>query len=62
MADDLMSAFGRARPLMAGVLAVGTPLVVLPVLFHLLWHRKLSVDLAATTLTDDTIVSPSTGW
>lgn len=62
LADDLMSAFGRARPLMAGVLAVGTPLVVLPVLFHLLWHRKLSVDLAATTLTDDTIVSPSTGW
>ncbi|MDM2422521.1 TnsA-like heteromeric transposase endonuclease subunit [Mycobacteroides abscessus] len=62
LADDLMSAFDPARPLITGVLAVGTPLVVLPVLFHLLWQRKLSADLAATTLTDDTIVSPSAGW
>lgn len=62
LADDLMLVFDRARPLMAGVLAVGIPLVVLPVLFHLLWHRKLSADLAATTLTDATIVSPGSGW
>jgi hypothetical protein len=41
VADQLVEVFTRARPLMAGVLAVGTPLVVLPVLFHLLWHGRL---------------------
>jgi len=46
---------------MAGVLTVGTPLVVLPVLFHLLWHRQLEVDLAAATLTGDTIVGLGSG-
>lgn len=61
LAEDLMLAFERARPLMAGVLAVGTPLAVLPVLFHLLWHRQLSADLAAMPLADDTIVGPSRG-
>lgn len=61
LADELMSAFDHVRPLMAGVLAVGTPLVVLPVLFHLLWHRHLSADLAAATLADATLVGPGLG-
>lgn len=61
LADDLMLVFNRARPLMAGVSAVGTPLVVLPVLFHLLWHRRLSADLAAATLADTTMVGPGSG-
>jgi hypothetical protein len=46
---------------MAGVFAVGTPLVVLPVLFHLLWHGRLSADLGAATLADDTLVGPGIG-
>ena len=33
LADQLAEVFARVRPLMAGVHAVGTPLVVLPVLF-----------------------------
>lgn len=58
VADQLLGVFAQARPLMAGVLAVGTPLVVLPVLFHLLWHGKLSADLDAAALCDDTSISP----
>jgi hypothetical protein len=38
LADQLVEVFARTRPLMAGASAVGTSLVVLPVLFHLLWH------------------------
>ncbi|SKS91780.1 Uncharacterised protein [Mycobacteroides abscessus subsp. abscessus] len=34
---------------------------MLPVLFHLLWHRQLSADLAAETLTDATLVGPGLG-
>ena len=61
LAGNLVEVFARTRPLMSGVLAVGTPLVVLPVLFHLLWHRQLEVDLVSATLTSDTIVGPGSG-
>lgn len=47
---------------MAGVLAVGTPLAVLPVLFHLLWHGRLAADLHSATLSDDTVIGLGTGW
>ena len=33
-------------PLMAGAEAVGDPIAVLPVLFHLLWRRELAADLS----------------
>jgi hypothetical protein len=36
---------------------VGDPLVVLPVLFHLLWHRRLVADLSQAVLDDRTTVS-----
>ncbi|MDV6979879.1 TnsA-like heteromeric transposase endonuclease subunit [Mycobacterium intracellulare] len=61
LADQLVEVFTRVRPLMAGVLAVGAPLVVLPVLFHLLWHGRLSADLGVMTLADDTPVGPGIG-
>jgi len=62
LADHLAEIFARSRPLMAGVLAVGTPLVVLPVLYHLLWHGRLVADLCSATLADDTAITLGTGW
>lgn len=61
LADQLVEVFARTRPLMAGALAVGAPLVVLPVLFHLLWHGQLSADLRNATLADATPVGPGIG-
>jgi hypothetical protein len=61
LADQLVEVFARTRPLMAGALAVGAPLVVLPVLFHLLWHGQLSADLRNATLADGTPVGPGIG-
>lgn len=62
LADRLAEVFVRARPLMAGVLAVGTPLVVLPILYHLLWHGRLAADLCRATLADDTPIVLGNGW
>lgn len=62
LADRLAEVFARPSPLMAGVLAVGTPLVVLPVLYHLLWHGRLVADLSGATLADDTRIAFGTGW
>lgn len=57
VAAELLSCFAREQPLLEGATAVGDPLVVLPVLFHLLWHRRLVVDLSRTVLDDRTAVS-----
>jgi len=38
--------FAKPAPLMAGAEAVGDPIGVLPVLFHLLWRQDLVVDLS----------------
>jgi hypothetical protein len=45
-ADALRRVFASPVPLMAGAEAVGDPIAVLPVLFHLLWCHELSVDLS----------------
>ncbi|WP_306192715.1 TnsA-like heteromeric transposase endonuclease subunit [Streptomyces sp. MK5] len=58
MAAELRAAFTRPRGLLAGVSAVGDPIAVLPVLFHLLWCRELAVDLEAGLLSAATQVSP----
>ncbi|GAA3042033.1 hypothetical protein GCM10010528_22540 [Gordonia defluvii] len=62
LADRLAEIFARSGPLMEGVLTVGTPLVVLPVLYHLLWHGRLIADLCSATLADDTQIALGTGW
>ena len=49
-AAELQQVFAQPRSLMDGVLAVGDPIAVLPVLFHLLWHRRLAGDLMASPL------------
>jgi hypothetical protein len=42
----LRAAFAVPAGLMEGAAAVGDPVGVLPVLFHLLWRRELCVDLS----------------
>jgi hypothetical protein len=49
-AAELRQVLAQPRSLMDGVLAVGDPIAVLPVLFHLLWHRWLVGDLTASPL------------
>ncbi|MFD4233129.1 TnsA-like heteromeric transposase endonuclease subunit [Streptomyces sp. NPDC058542] len=58
VAAELRAAFARPRGLLAGVGAVGDPITVLPVLFHLLWCRELAVDLEAGLLSAATQVRP----
>ncbi|MFI0794759.1 hypothetical protein ACH4OY_19035 [Micromonospora rubida] len=43
---SLPSYRGQPFPLMKGAETVGDPIAVLPTLFHLLWSRRLDVDLA----------------
>jgi hypothetical protein len=56
IAAALRSVFASARPLIAGARAVGDVVMVLPVLFHLLWHGHLSVDLVSSALTEHSLV------
>jgi hypothetical protein len=52
----LLKAFAQPAPLMAGAVAAGDPLAVLPVLFHLMWRHVLEADLAVR-LTAESLVS-----
>jgi hypothetical protein len=47
LAEALRAAFADPAPLLAGAEAVGDPVAVLPVLFHLLWWQVLVADLSA---------------
>jgi hypothetical protein len=55
---DLRVVFTKPRGLLAGARAVGDPIAVLPVLFHLLWCRELAVDLEGELLSAATLVAP----
>lgn len=46
VAAGLVEVFLEPMPLMKGAETVGDPIAVLPTLFHLLWSRRLDVDLA----------------
>lgn len=46
VASELLAAFAEPQPLMAGASAVGDPIRVLPMLFHLLWSHELSADVS----------------
>jgi hypothetical protein len=49
-ADALRRAFAAPAPLLAGAAEAGDPLAVLPVLFHLVWHRELTAGLGSGPL------------
>jgi hypothetical protein len=55
-AKALREAFASGCPLMQGAAAVGDPIAVLPVLFHLLWNGSLRADLTCV-LHEGTAVS-----
>lgn len=59
-AQVLRQVFATPMPLLAGAQAAGEAMAVLPVLFHLLWRRELTVD-ASAPLHQDTLVSPAAG-
>ncbi|MFI8341914.1 TnsA-like heteromeric transposase endonuclease subunit [Streptomyces sp. NPDC085639] len=48
VAARLVEVFADGGELLAGARKVGDQIAVLPVPFHLLWHRVLAVDLAST--------------
>jgi hypothetical protein len=55
VAQRLLELFTQPRPLMDGAELAGDPLGTLPVLYHLLWTRRLLMDLSLV-LSDRTIV------
>jgi hypothetical protein len=50
VAARLREVFAEPAGLLAGARAAGDPVVVLPVLFHLLWCHVLAADLAGSRL------------
>lgn len=46
VARVLREVFAIPTPLLVGARAAGDPIAVLPVLFHLLWRRELTVDVS----------------
>jgi hypothetical protein len=57
VASALSGVFAEPTPLMAGACLAGEPLMVLPVLYHLLWKHTLAVDLKNGLLGPGSIVS-----
>jgi hypothetical protein len=55
-AADLARVFASPLSLMDGARAAGDPIAVLPVLFSLLWRRRLLADLATSLLGPGTLV------
>lgn len=58
--DALLAVFAQPTPLFAGAENVGDRIAVLPVLFHLLWHRRLVTNLDAAPLNAATVVRCAT--
>jgi hypothetical protein len=56
LAERLRADFAAGAGLLAGARAAGDPIVVLPVLFHLLWSQELLADRSAVPLGPDTVV------
>jgi hypothetical protein len=55
----LRAVFAHPTRLLDGAEQVGDPLAVLPVLFHLLWHQKLHVELSMPLHTDAIVTAVS---
>lgn len=58
-ADALLKVFAQERGLLDGARAVGDPIAVLPVLYHLLWRQDLVTDLHGGLLSAATRVGPA---
>jgi hypothetical protein len=56
VADWLLEVFSEPGPLRSGAVMVGDPLMVLPVLFHLLWSGVLVTDVSSRLLGSDSVV------
>jgi hypothetical protein len=61
VAERLLRVFEEPAPLRPGAVGVGDPLLVLPVLFHLLWSGVLSADLEGGLLSSDSLVVTTRG-
>ncbi len=61
IAEDLVRAFSEPMPLLAGARGVGDPIVVLPVLYHLLWRQVLRADLTGAVLGPRSLVETAEG-
>jgi hypothetical protein len=61
LTEALRAVFAQAAPLMAGAEAVGDPIAVLPVLFHLLWRHDLAADLSVPLHPCTSVTSTVTG-
>jgi hypothetical protein len=57
----LAQAFMRPAPLLEGVQAVGDPIAVLPVAYHLLWTRVLRADLSTAPLGRSSLITTASG-
>lgn len=60
-ANALRETFSRPAGLMDGVRAVGDPIAVLPVLFHLMWLGLLTADLTSAALHGESLVCAAAG-
>jgi hypothetical protein len=57
MAETLAGVFAAPEQLLGGVRQAGDPMVVLPVLYHLLWKQVLVADMATGLLGPGSVVS-----
>ncbi|WP_374205631.1 TnsA-like heteromeric transposase endonuclease subunit [Streptomyces sioyaensis] len=60
VAHRLLEVFHEPGSLRGGAMEVGDPLMVLPVLFHLLWSGALATDVSARLLGSDSVVHATT--
>lgn len=61
VAAGLREVFASPGGLLAGARAVGDPLAVLPVLYHLVWTGVLVVDLVSAPLSTESAVASAGG-
>jgi hypothetical protein len=61
LVEPVLAAFAAPGTIAGGAAAVGDPISVLPVVYHLIWHHQLAVDLGAVLGMDTRIVTVPTG-